>query len=93
MEEVAKELNNFLANVVKNLNIPNYEYCDSLAESIDDPTLKAIAEWRNHSSILAIASAYTNREDFFFNFVSKEDVLTEKYRNKSAGCLEGHSGE
>ena len=24
------------------LNIPNYEYCDFLAENIDDPTLKAI---------------------------------------------------
>ena len=24
-EEVAKELNNFLANTVKNLNIPNYK--------------------------------------------------------------------
>ena len=77
MEEVAKELNNFLANVAKNLNIPNYEYCDSLAENIDDPTLKAIAKWRNHPSILAIASEYTNRENFSFNFVSKEDVLTE----------------
>ena len=77
MEEVAKELNNFLANVVKNLNIPNYEYCDSLAENIDDPTLKAIAKWRNHPSILAIASEYKNRANFSFNFVSKEDVLTE----------------
>ena len=38
-EEVAKELNNFFANAVKNLNIPNYENCDSLAENIDDPTL------------------------------------------------------
>ena len=78
MDEVAKELNNFLANVAKNLNIPNYEYCDSLAENIDDPTLKAIAKWRNHPSILAIASEYTNRENFSFNFVSKEDILTEK---------------
>ena len=65
------------ANAVKNFNIPDYEYCDSLAKNIDDPTLKAIAKWRNHSSILAIASEYTNRETFSFNFVSKEDVLTE----------------
>ena len=43
-EEVAKELNNFFANAVKNLNIPNYENCDSLAENIDDRTLKAIAK-------------------------------------------------
>ena len=77
MEEVATELNNFFANAVKNLSILNYEYCDSLVESIDDPTLKAIAKWRNHPGILAIASEYTNRENFSYNFVSKEDVLTK----------------
>ena len=37
----------------------------------------AIAKWRNHPSILAIASEYKNRANFSFNFVSKEDVLTE----------------
>ena len=48
-----------------------------MAENIDDPTLKAIAKWRNHPSILTIASEYKNRANFSFNFVSKEDVLTE----------------
>ena len=41
-KEVAKELNNLFTNAAKNLNIPNYENCDSLAENIDDSTLKAI---------------------------------------------------
>ena len=48
-----------------------------LAENIDDPTLKAIADWRNHPSILAVVPEYKNRANFSFNFVSKEDVLTE----------------
>ena len=48
-----------------------------MAENIDDPTLKAIAKWRNHPSILAIASEYKNRANVFFNFVSKKDILTE----------------
>ena len=89
-EEVAEELINVFANAVKNLNISNYENCDSSVENIADPTLKAIAKWRNHPSILAIASKYKNRAKFSFNFVSKEDVLTEI---KKAGCLEGHSGD
>ena len=76
-EEVAKELNNFFANAVQNLNTPNYENCDALAENIDDPTLKATAKWRNHPSILEITSEYKNRANFSFNFLSKEDVLTE----------------
>ena len=88
-EEVAKELNNFFANAVKNLNISNHEYYDYLAENIDYPTLKAIAKWRNHPSILAITSEYKNRAIFFqFCFQRRRS-----YRNKSAGCLEGHSGE
>ena len=45
--------------------------------NIFDPTLKAIAKWRNHPSILAIASEYKKRANVSFNFVSKEDVLTE----------------
>ena len=43
-EEVTKELNNVFANVVKNLNIPNHENCDSLAENNDNPTLKVIVK-------------------------------------------------
>ena len=76
-EEVAEELKNFFANAVKNLNILNYEHCDSLAENIDDPTLKAIVKWRNHPSIPAVASDYKNRANFSFDFVSEEDVPTE----------------
>ena len=75
-EEVTEELNNFFANAVKNRNILNYENCDSLAENIDDRTLKAIAKCRNHASILEIAPEYQNRANFFFYFVSKEDALT-----------------
>ena len=78
-EEVAKQLNNFFGNAVKNLSIPNYENQASLAEHIDDPTPllngEAIVKWRNQPSILAIASEYKNRANFSFNFVSKEDVL------------------
>ena len=90
MEEVANELNNFFSNIVQ--NIPNYEYCEFLGENIDNPILEAIVKWRNHPSTLAIASEYTNRENLFLNFVSKF-IFEFCCRNKSAGCLEGHSGE
>ena len=48
-----------------------------MIENIGDPSLNAIAKWKNHPSILAITSEYKNRANFSFNFVSKEDVLTE----------------
>ena len=52
MKKFEKKLNNFFANDVKNQNLPNY--CDSLAQNIDAPTLKRATKWRNHPSILAI---------------------------------------
>ena len=52
MKKFEKKLNNFFANDVKNQNLPNY--CDSLAQNIDAPTLKGATKWRNHPSILAI---------------------------------------
>ena len=48
-----------------------------MAENIDDRTLKASVKWRNYPSILEITWEYKNRANFRFNFVSKEDVLTE----------------
>ena len=74
-EEVAEELNNFFANAVKNLHILNYENCNSWAENIDNPTLKAIAKWRNQPSILVIASEYKNRETFLSILFLKKTFL------------------
>ena len=78
-EEVAKEMNNFFVNAVKILNMAYYKNRGSFAENINAAILKAkgIVKWRNHPSILAIASEYENRANFFLNFVSKEDILTE----------------
>ena len=67
-EEVTKELNNFFSNAVKYLNISHYENCKSLAENIDDLTVKAIATWGNDPSILAIVSEYKNRTNLCFQF-------------------------
>ena len=48
-----------------------------MSDNIDDPTLKAIAKWRNHPTILTIISEHENTLKFSFNFVSKEHVLEE----------------
>ena len=47
-----------------------------MAENIDDPTLKTIAKYRNHTSILPMTLEYKNRANISFNFFSK-DALTE----------------
>ena len=60
---------------MKNLNIPNYENCDFVAEKFSDPTLKAMVKWSKYPNMLAITSEYGNIVNFSFNFVSKEDAL------------------
>ena len=69
-----KELNYSFVTTVKNVIISNYENSDPLAKNINDPTLKAVVKWRNHSSIFAIASEHKNKANVSLNFVSKEEV-------------------
>ena len=69
-----KELNYSFVTTVKNVIIPNYENSDPLGKNINDPTLKAVVKWRNHSSIFAIASEHKNKANVSLNFVSKEEV-------------------
>ena len=52
--EIAKILNKFLSNIVKNLSIPVYDDFDPVIENMKDPIFKAILKYKNHSSILAI---------------------------------------
>ena len=48
-QELANTLNEFFANVVYNLQIP-----DPLSNNIDNPTLKVIVKWRNHPMYLLL---------------------------------------
>ena len=51
--ETAETLN-FFPNIVKKLNIPNFNSNNSVRENIIDPVFKAILKYKNHSIILAI---------------------------------------
>ena len=70
------KLKNFFSNTVINLYISKFENFDPLSENIDHPTFKAIAKYRKHSSIIAIASEFT-KEYFSFNTITIEDAFKE----------------
>ena len=53
------KLKNFFSNTVINLYISKFENFDALSENIDHPTFKAIANYRKHPTIIAIASEFT----------------------------------
>ena len=47
-DDTARVLNTFFSNTISDLNIPDYNNCDALAENIQEPILKAIVKYRNH---------------------------------------------
>ena len=51
---MARILNTFFSNIVRDLKIPDYNNCDPLAENIQEPVLKAIVKYTNNPSILTI---------------------------------------
>ena len=50
----AKMLNNFFNNIIKNLEIPQYNQIDPICQNITDPVIKTIIKYRNHPGIIAI---------------------------------------
>ena len=76
-KETAKVLNEFFANVVTNLNIPQFNQIDRTSENIRDPVIKAIVKYRAHPSVIAIKENCTSKSNFNFLFVEKVDVLKE----------------
>ena len=67
----------FFSNVVKNLKIPQYSNSDPIAQNIEDPTLKAIEKYKNHSSIVTIEAKYKGKNIFYFTELDK--TLKKKF--------------
>ena len=74
--ETAEGLNNFFSNIVQNLDISRYSKDKPLANHTNDKTLKAILNYRNHPSIIAIQ--YKCKHMGSFNFIEVDQKQTEK---------------
>ena len=76
--QVAEVLNTFSSNIVSNLEIPEYSNNDPIIDNINDPVLKAIFKYKNHTSIKAIAKTSKSSSTLFsFSYVDKEEVFKE----------------
>ena len=76
--ETAETLNNFFPNIVKKLNIPEFNSNNSVTENIKDPVFKAILKYKNHPSILAIQK-YSKNKTFYFEEVNIGEVENENF--------------
>ena len=74
--ETAEVLNNFLSNIVQNLDISRYSNGEPLVSNTNDATLKAILKYRNHGSIIAIQSKCKDKGNF--NFIEVDQKQIEK---------------
>ena len=76
--EVAKALNDFFSNIVKNLKIPQYRCEDDLHSNrlSSHPALQAILKYRNHLSISNIQNSSQSFSSFYSQ-VNTNNVLKE----------------
>ena len=73
---VSEELNNFLQNATKTLNIIENSYLTNSANEVLDPVDKAVFKYKNHPSILTIKNSGATTQ-FLFNEVSLADIEEE----------------
>ena len=59
----------FFSNLVENLKIPQYSNFHPIAQNIEDPTLKAIVNHKNHPSILTIQTKNKGKNKFFYRSI------------------------
>ena len=72
--DVAEVLNNAFSNILKDLNIPQYNDPTINLEGIDNPILAAIEKYKNHPSIQAILSKGPFK-NFSFSKVNLDCIL------------------
>ena len=70
-------MNTFFSIIVQNLNISRFLDSNPLIQNIKDPSLKAIAKFRKHLSIIAIERKYRYVPSFSFVEVNEPDIEKE----------------
>ena len=71
-KETAKVFNDFFSNIIKNLNIPQFNPGDSTCEKVLDPVVRAIVRYRKHPSILAMNRKCDSKSRFDLPFIYKK---------------------
>ena len=87
--EMANTFNDFFSNIVKNLNIPEYQCENDLHSKFSShPALQAIMKYRNHPSINIIRHFSQRYSSFYFSQVEKNTVLKEIRRLSSKKAVQ-----
>ena len=87
--EMTNTFNDFFKNIVKSLNIPEYQCENDLHSTFSShPALQAIMKHRNHPSINIIRHFSQRYSSFYFSQVEKNAVLKEIRRLSSKQAVQ-----
>ena len=87
--KMANNFNDFFSNIVKNLEIPEYQCENDLHNRLSShPALQAIMKYRNHPSINIIRHFSQRYSSFYFSQVEKNTVLKEIRRLSSKKAIQ-----
>ena len=87
---ISEYLNNFFADVMINLNIPQYEDPIFNANDIDDPVLRVIEKYKNQPSIKLIKTSNENKNiSFRFPEIQATEIKDEL---KNLDCSKASQG-
>ena len=76
----AKVLSNFFSNIIKNLEIPQYNQVGTICQNKKDPVIKAVIKYSNHRSITGIKETCTNSK-FSSSFIEKKNDILKEIKN------------
>ena len=77
VEQIFESLNNFFADAIINLNIPQYEDLTSNTNGSDDPVSRAIEKYKNHPSIKPIKTNSENKVSIRFQEIQAIETEEE----------------
>ena len=86
-EKISSTLNDFLSNVVSNLNTPPYKDPSVSPDQFEDPVLKANEKYKYHPSIKAIKEKNLNTS-FTFQTISRSDIKKEILRLNNSKAIQ-----
>ena len=76
-KNTASILNEFFSNVIKTLQIPQYNETELVSHKLGDPLMKAIMKYRFHPSIVAIKKKFNSGLSFSFSQVERHEIMKE----------------
>ena len=72
--EVTKALSDFFSNAIKTLGNPKFDPSDSVTNTVNDPTQKAVLNYCKHPSILKFKEICKSNSRFSFPHITLGDI-------------------